>query len=175
MRPILVSVGETLVFFRLGDTERPVLKVSESPGQVVIVIRSEPNEHLTLHRQDDGSVLLTHWSPDKPLGTWDKHRVSAARKLDYAAPDKHAHYITHHPLRNVIGMDGHHLVGRRINLYAATPRAKYERAQRVTIEAPSPEFMLTFSLATPEQPYSTPDDPHVVTSFGQLYFRPESD
>lgn len=34
--PILTGVSETIVFFRHGELERPVLKVMESPDQVVI-------------------------------------------------------------------------------------------------------------------------------------------
>lgn len=162
----------TIVFFRCGELERPVLKVMESADQVVIVIRSEPNEHMTLHREADGTVLLTHWSEDKPPGTWDATNVEVARSLGYGDPERHAHYYAHRPLFSVQGMDGHELGGRRIDIEPATAKAKYVNAERIVIDAPRREFMLTFHLATPEQPYSAPDDPHVVTSFGDLYFRP---
>jgi hypothetical protein len=165
----------TLVFFRHGEIERPVLKVTDSPDQVLIVIRSEPNEHLTLHRESDGTVLLTHWSEDKPAGTWDAANVEVARSLGYRDPERHAHYYAHRPLFPVQGMDGHELGGRRIDLEAATDKAKYAAPQRIVVDAPARTFMLTFHLATPEQPYSSPDDPHVATSFGDLYFRPRFD
>jgi hypothetical protein len=168
-------MDETMVFFRHGDLEQPVLKVTESADQVVIVIRSEPNEHMTLHRQDDGTVLLTHWSEDKPPGTWDETNVEIARSLGYGDPDRHAHYYAHRPVFPVHGMDGHELGGRRINIEAATAKAKYAKAKRIVIDTPRREFMLTFHLATPEQPYSSPDAPHVVTSFGDFYFRPRID
>ena len=58
------------------------------------------------------------------------------------------------------------------NIEAASPKAKYAEADRILIHAPRREFMLTFHLSTPKQPYSTPDEPHVITSFGELYFRP---
>lgn len=163
----------TIVVFRHEGSEWPVLKVTESPDQVLIVIRSEPDEHITLHGQADGTVLFTHWSPDKPRKTADAARARIARKLGYRDPDRHAHYYAHWPLVLAEGMDGHHLVGRRIRIDAARPKAKYANTPRVTIDAPAREFMLTFTLATPEQPYSAPDEPHITTSFGDLYFRPE--
>jgi hypothetical protein len=165
-------VNETMVFFRHGGVEWPVLKVMESADQVVIVIRSGPNEHMTLHRQDDGTTLFTHWSEDKPPGTWDETTVEVARKLGYGDPERHAHYYAHRPLFPVQGMDGHELGGRRIDIEAATNKAKYGNAERIVIDAPTREFMLAFHLSTPEQPYSAPDEPHVVTTFGDLYFRP---
>ena len=69
-------------------------------------------------------------------------------------------------------MDGHELGGRRVNIEAARPKAKYARASRVVVEAPAQEFMLSFHLSTPEQPYSELDAPHAPTGFGDLYFRP---
>jgi len=120
-------------------------------------------------------VVFTHWSPNKPPGTWDATKVEVAKSLGYGNPDKHAHYYQHRRLLTVQGMDSHHLVGRRINLDAVGVEAKYANAQRIVIDAPAKQFMLTCSLATPDQPYSTPDDPHVTTGFGDLYFRPESD
>lgn len=165
----------TVVFFRHGDLVRPVLKVTESPDQVVIVIRSEPNEHMTLHRESDGTVLLTHWSADKPPGTWDATNVGVARSLGYRDPERHAHYYAHRPLFPVQGMDGHELGGRRIDIEAASLKARYADARRIVVEAPARKFMLSFHLATPEQPYSSPDDPCVTTAFGDIFFRPIAD
>jgi hypothetical protein len=162
----------TIVFFRFERSELPVLKVIETSAQVVIVIRSERDEHLTLHREKDGALMLTHSSPDKPPSTWDAKRVEAARAVGYRNPEKHANYYTHRSLFPVIGMDGYELVARRITLAAAKPTQKYGRASRITVEAPASEFMLAFHLATIDQPYSAPDEPRVSTHLGDLYFRP---
>jgi hypothetical protein len=167
------SVAKTkIVFFRFENLERPVLKVVEKIDQVAIVIRSEANEHLTLHREANGTVLLTHWTPDKPRGTWDATRIEVARRLGYRNAERHAHYLTHRPLFPVQGMDGHELCGRRVILESATAKRKYVRAPHIVIDAPAREFMLTFHLATPEQPYSAPEEPHIATGFGDLHFRP---
>jgi hypothetical protein len=176
LRSFELMADMTLVFIRCGDVERPVLKVVERPDQVVIIIRCEQDEHLTLHRKADGTVMFTHWSSDKPRGAWDRARVEAARKLGWQNPDKHAHYYSHRPLfpAPIEGMDGHELVSRRIQLEAAPTRAKYARKPRIVVEAPAREFMLSFHLSTREQPYSAPDAPHVATSFGELYFRPNT-
>lgn len=163
----------TIVYFQHMDLCRPVLKVLETEDQVLIAIRSESNEHLTLHRQRDGSTLLTHWSPDKPQGTCDRERVSAARSLGWSDPERHAHYYIHQPLFSSIGgMDGYELLGRRIKLEAAKPSSKYDHARQIVLNAPGREFMLRFVLSTAEQPYSAVDEPHVETRFGGLYFRP---
>lgn len=172
----LVAVkGTTLVVFQLGDLKRSVVKVIEKLDQVVIVMRSLVNEHVTLHRQPDATLLLTHWSPEKPPGTWDAMRVEAARKLGYRDPDRHADYLTHRPLFPVQGMDGHELCGRRMSLDAATAKSKYARCPQVVLDAPSREFMLTLHLGTSEQPYFASDEPHVGTELGDLYFRANAD
>ena len=69
-------------------------------------------------------------------------------------------------------MDGYELTGRRVHMADAPLKAKYERAPRIVVDAPSLEFMLWFHLSTSEQPYSAPGDPHVSTSLGDLYFQP---
>jgi len=96
----------TIVFLRFGDLIRPVLKVRETTHQVVIALRSEPDEHLTVHRQATGALLLTHWSANKPAGTWDALRAEGARDLGWRDAGRHANYLTHRPLVPVEGMDG---------------------------------------------------------------------
>jgi hypothetical protein len=162
----------TIVYCRHAELERPLLKIIERTDDVTIVIRSERDEHLSLHRMD-GRILLTHYSPDLASSTHDRLRVEAARAQGYRDPERHADYIAHWPLHpHVIGMDGHFLCGRRIYLSQASAKPKYERMARIDIEAPASEFMLDFMLATSEQPYSRACEPHVETSFGNLYFSP---
>lgn len=165
---------ETIVFLRSPDLERPVLKVVERDDQVVIVLRSEPDEHLTLHREATGSLLLTHWSAHKPAGTWDVLRAEAARSTGYRDPSRHANYLTHQPLVPVQGTDGYELCERRVSLKAARPKEKYARGPLIVVDVPGSEVMLSFHLGTPEQPYSAPDEPHVATALGDLYVRPSS-
>jgi hypothetical protein len=162
----------TAVFFRYGALNRPVLKVADGGSNVIIAIRSEKDEHLSLHASDDGP-MFTHWSPSKPETTWDALRVSAARKLRWRDPDRHAHYYAHRPLfpEPIDGMDGHELVGRYVNLAAASAKAKYERSDRIELEAPGAEFMLSIYLSTPGQSVEDADSPHIQTEFGDLYFK----
>jgi len=150
--------------------------VVEKSGQVVIVIRSERDEHLAVHRMADGPVMFTHSSPDKPPGAWDATRAEIARKLGFRNPGKHAHYYAHRPLfpEPIVGMDGHVLVERRVRIEAGSPPAKYANTPRIVVDAGAPEFMLGVHLSTPGQPYSSPEEPHVATAFGALYFRPVS-
>jgi len=164
----------TVVYFRCGDLERPAVKVEErADGDVTIMIRSERDEHLSLHTTDNG-ILLTHYAPDVASSTYDEARVAAARASGYRDPERDARYIAHWTLnRCVIGMDGHYLVGRRISLERASAKPKYENVPRIVVDVPAAECMVTFILATAEQPYSKPDEPHVETDLGSLYFRPE--
>jgi hypothetical protein len=165
----------TLVYFRHDELVRPVLKVIERQNldDVTIMIRSEVDEHLSLHHEAEGGTLLTYYNPAFASSSHDEARVSAARAHGYRDPERHGKYIAHWTLpARVVGMDGHILAGRRIFLDQATSKLKYERMPRVDIEAPAAEFMLDLILATAEQPYSKPDEPHVSTSFGDLYFRP---
>jgi hypothetical protein len=162
----------TAIFFRCESVERPVLTVAEKKDQVVIAIRSERDEHLTIHRDRQEGVIFTHYAPDLSMSTWDKLRVEAAKKCGYGDPVRHANYIQHRPLfEPVIGADGHELVGRRINIEMARPKTKYEKGERITVNAPASEFMLTLILSTPGQPYSALHEAHVESQFGALYFR----
>ena len=69
----------TAVFFRAPDGFEPVLRVMETgSAQVVVAIRTERDEHLTLHRQADGELRLTWWSADKQPDTHDAARVAIA-------------------------------------------------------------------------------------------------
>jgi hypothetical protein len=156
------------VFFRHGTLARPVLVVEERPHDVHIYIRSERDEHLSLHRQRDGIVLLTHWSPDKPPSVWDDTRVAIARAVGIRDPERHGKYYQHRPLVPGGFSNGDEmLVGRRVDIAAATAKAKYERGPLLDIAAPAQQIMvriyITATLTTPE--------PHVPTAFGDLYFR----
>jgi hypothetical protein len=115
----------TIVFMRCGDLKRPVLKVTERHDDVVSALRSGgSDEHLSLHREEDGRVILL--------------RVEVARKLGYRDPERHGTYVEHRPLSpSVQGADGHLLVGRRITIESAKPKAKYERADHIVIDTPA--------------------------------------
>lgn len=176
MAVVVVNAGvtTTVVWVRHGALERPVLRIEEKPNDVQIIIRSERNEHVSLHRAEDG-VIVTYYAPDMASSTHDANRISAARAAGYRDPERHADYVMHRYLWNgpIVGMEGHELCGRRITLERASAKRKYDAMPRIVIDAPSTEFMLTFILATPEQPYPRPEEPHVDTTFGQLYFRAE--
>ncbi|HEX6703012.1 MAG TPA: hypothetical protein VF101_19970 [Gaiellaceae bacterium] len=130
------------------------MKVEERPNDVTIMLRSERDEHLSLHGTEDG-ILVTHYSPDVASSVHDEARVAAARARGWRDPQRHADYIAHWWLQpRVSGMDGHILCGRRIYLERAKAKRKYEAKPRITIDAPAAEFMVEVVLSTPEQPYS---------------------
>lgn len=103
--------NETAVFFRCGDLQRPAVVVRERPDHVLILLRSERDEHLSLHRDHKkGEVIVTLWSPDLASSASDAVRVEVARKLGFRHPERHGSYIIHRPLfpEPIIGADGQH-------------------------------------------------------------------
>jgi hypothetical protein len=169
-----VAAKTTAVFFRHSDLERPVLVVVErtlrSGPDVQIAIRSEADEHLSLHREESGLILLTHRSPNKPPSVWDETRVSLARRAGLRHPERHGEYYQHHPLARFEGVEGHHLVGKLVEIENAPARAKYARGPRITVEATARRFTLNINLTTPGQQLRS-EVPCVPTAFGALYFR----
>lgn len=162
----------TAVFFRYGALARPVLVVEQRPRDVHIYIRTEPNEHLSLHGQEDGSVLLTHWSPGKPASVWDEARVRIARAIGYRDPERHGKYYQHRAV--VMGRFANSddmLVGKRVDIAAASAKAKYTRGPSIEIAAPAQQFMVHMYITAT---LSTSGEPHVPTAFGNLYFRTQS-
>jgi hypothetical protein len=166
---------ESIVFVSHGPLERPVVLVIERTFRdgrpdLQIVLRKVPEEHLSLHRQDDGGLLLTHSSPDKPPSVWDEGRVRGARALGWRDPEKHGTYYQHHRIPEG-SPDGWPLVGKLIDLATVRPmKAKYERAPRIAIVAPAPLFMLRVNLTSPGQVLAS-EEPRIATAFGELYFR----
>jgi hypothetical protein len=159
----------TAVFFRYGDLARPVLLIEERQRDVHIYIRSERDEHLSLHRERDGTVLLTHWSPDKPPSVWDDTRIAVARAVGIRDPERHGRYYQHRPLVPGGFINGDEmLVGKRVDIADAPARAKYERASRLEIAATAQQFMVRIYISAT---LPTPDERHVATAFGNLYFR----
>ena len=167
---------ESVVFVSHAELVRAVVLVIErrlrnGRPDLQIVLRKEPEEHLSLHREDDGGLLLAHSSPDKPPSVWDEGRVRAARALGWRYPEKHGTYYQHHRIYPEGSADGWPLVGKLIDLANVRPtKAKYERAPRIAIVAPAPLFMLHMNLTSPGHVLAS-EQPRIVTAFGDLTFR----
>ncbi len=166
-----MRMPRTVVRFRHAALERPVVVVEEQRGDTVIRLRPWGDEHLTLHRQDDG-ILLTHRSSHKPRSVWDEDRIAAARACGYKDPERHGDYYQHRRLVLMSNIEGYRLVGGSIDIKAASERSKYEDATSIVIDAPAQKFMLNVWLTTPRQELPR-DEPRVETPFGALYFRSE--
>src|SRR5437870_13777739 len=114
-------MAKSVVFVVRGSLERAVVLVIERTlrdgrPDLQIVLRKIPEEHLSLHREDDGGLLLTHSSPDKPPSVWDEDRVQAARALGWRHPEKHGTYYQHHRIYPDASADGWALVRKLIDL-----------------------------------------------------------
>lgn len=169
-----VPAKRTAVVFRCGELARPVLLVEEryGGGDVFVFLRARADEHLSLHREVDGSTLFTIWSPDKPRSVWDDARVNVARRLGHGDPERHAHYYVHRRLYGpAVGEDVEMLVGWAVRITAASRRAKYERMASLEVVAPAEECMVRVLLRTS----GDTSEPGVATAFGTLHFRFDED
>jgi len=126
---------------------------------------------VTLHARDGEPILLTIFISDKSPGSLDELRVEAARKAGFRDPERHGKYLSHQELHRIQNVDGFPLVGFHVDLSSFRDKPKYARRERVEIEAPSDSFMLWPYLSTPEFPIDSPDEPHVNTPLGDIYFR----
>lgn len=82
---------EKVISFQLNKTIKPIIKVVESPLQIISCLIPYDGAHITLHRTDAG-ILQTLW--DKKY--WSVHspaRINIAGKLGYRNSQKHAHYL----------------------------------------------------------------------------------
>ena len=146
---------EVVLFVRHDSLEMAVVRVIERTlrdgrPDVQIVLRMDPEEHLSLHREDDGGLLLTHSSPGKPPSVWDEARVRGARALGWRDPEKHGTYYQHHRIYPFSNVEGYHLVGKLIELARVHPaKPKYARLPHIAIAAPASTFMLQVNLTTP--------------------------
>jgi len=129
-------------------SNKPFLDIDDRRTDQVVLRFLARDEHITLHLQNDGSILKTHYYPDKPPSTWDETKVKIARQISYQHPERHGSYVDHRPLPKIDNMDGYHLLGRRIDLQSIHPRQQYYNHVQETISVPNDQFMLIFYLST---------------------------
>jgi hypothetical protein len=141
-------MSETIIYFRSGAHERPIIKVVDNEkDQVVLHFLEAKQEHLTLHLQQRGIVLRTHWSSEKPKGGWDDTRVEIAKKLGFTNPEKHGKYYVHSPVGSISDSLPLHLIGKQVDINKApNDKLKYKKLRKVTIEVPAEVIMVSFYL-----------------------------
>jgi len=130
------------------QSQKPFLETDDRRQDQVVLRFIDKDEHITLHLQTDGTILKTHYYPDKPSSTWDEQKIEIARALNYQDLERHGSYIDHQPLSKIDNVNGYHLVGRRIDLTQIQPRQTYYNHIQHTIQVSSDQFMLTFYLFT---------------------------
>lgn len=129
---------------------KPFLEIDNRRTDQVVLRFISRDEHITLHLDDVGQIIKTHYFPDKPSSTWDETNVETARTLGYRNPERHGSYVDHRPLPHIDNIQGYHLVGRLIDLDGIQPRQRYYSNIDQTLVVPSNKFMLNFYLSTPE-------------------------
>lgn len=170
---------ETIVYMRHGELRRPVFRVVEaSSGDVQVYVRAGRDEHVSIHRNDEPEfpLVITHHAPELASSTWDPVRVEAARSAQIEDAERHGNYTFNLKLSKsqlespVLGMDGIHIVGRRIVIGDATDKPKYEKGSKVELNAPGAECMVDIVLSTQSRPCQDRDAARVATGFGDVCF-----
>lgn len=147
-----------------------MIKVLEKKkNQVVLAFIPFQGEHVTLHLQNNGSILKTHHDINKPKSTWDSARVEVARSLEYKDPERHGQYYDHSPLMKICNVSGYYLCGRRINLAENSAGKNYVKERKIIIDAPKNDFMLDLYLSTDDNPYLKRGNPFLETSIGKIF------
>lgn len=131
-------------------SNKPFLEVDDQRLDQVVLRFIAKDEHITLHLQQNGSILKTHYYPDKPSSVWDETNVDVARAMNYRHPERHGSYVDNRPLPKIDNVEGYYLLGRRIDLQAIQPRQRYYNQIQQTLIVPDDQFMLGFYLSTPD-------------------------
>lgn len=68
-----------LVSFRFKSIAKPVLEISDNGvNQAIIRLIPYADEHITIHLRNDGSLLRTQSSVNKPKSVWDETNIEIA-------------------------------------------------------------------------------------------------
>lgn len=159
-----------IVSFKHKAISKPTLEITKNKkDQIIIRFIPYKDEHITVHKRRDGSLLRTHFSSNKPKSVWDNTRVTAARGMGYKKPEKHGQYVIHTPLVKLENMQGYFLGGRLIELSGYKPKARYYKKEGLEITAPNNKFLLKLYLSTIDNPRNSQFD-KVKTSLGDIFF-----
>lgn len=148
---------------------KPTLEITDN-GIDQVVIRFIPygDEHVTIHKEENGNFVVTHFSSNKEKSIWDDTRIKVARNLQIPNPERHGNYYYNSPLPMIENADGYHLMGRLIDLDSFNPRAKYQNNIDRTFSVQMKKFMLTIFFSTFENPRNEKEDV-VNTILGNIY------
>lgn len=130
------------------SSNKPFLEIDDQRIDQVVLRFIDRDEHVTLHLRRDGSILKTHYFPDKPSSVWDDTNVEVARSMNYRQPERHGSYVDNRPLPKIDNIEGYYLLGRRIDLQVIQPRQRYYNNIHQTLIVTEDQFMLEFYLST---------------------------
>lgn len=148
----MTQMKSTIIAFQSKNELKPVLEINDNQLDQVVIRFISKDEHITIHEGNDGSLLRTHYWPNKPHSKWDEERVGIAKYLGYEHPEKHGNYVIHSPLTKFENGTGYHLVGRLIKLSELNPRQRYYKNISKTVSARDDSFMLNIHLSTKDNP-----------------------
>lgn len=161
------DLADVIVAFKSPQAVKPVLKICRKESDQVVINFISIDEHITIHSDDDGSLIRTHYYPDKPKSSWDELRVETARRRGNPHPERHGRYPINARLSKIDNAAGYHLVDRQVNLNLLNPSQHYINNIDKVMDAPDDKFMLTLYLSTKENPCS-PKLERVATCLGDV-------
>lgn len=159
-----------IVAFNDGNTIKATLQITDNEiDQIVIRFIPYRDEHITLHLNNDGSVVRTHYKDDKEKSVWDETRVQVATAMGNPNPDRHGKYVINTRLPEVDNIEGYYLGGRLIDLTSFTPMSRYSNNIDHIFSSGFTKFMLQIYLSTTNNPRSGIGN-RVTTSIGEVCF-----
>lgn len=162
-----------VVAVRSSNHHKPIIFLDLTDQNQVVIRFLSRDEHITIHRQDNGSLLKTHYFLEKPSSVWDSQRVETARSLGVEDPERHDNYVDQQILSAISDPHGHYLVGRRVDLDALTPGRRYYNRIAHTLNVGRDNFMLGIYLSTPQN-RRVSSGVGIPTVFGDVCFEEET-
>lgn len=164
-----------IIAFNDGNNTKATLQIRDN-GRDQIVIRLLPfgEEHITLHLNPDGSIVRTHYKPDKAKSVWDETRVEVARSMGNPEPERHGNYVINTPLTKIDNIQGYYLGGRLLDLDSFNPRARYSNNIDHVFNSGLAKFILEIYLSTADNPRPRTSN-RVATSLGDICFEFEGE
>lgn len=158
-----------IIAFKSPKTTKPVLKIGKGRSDQIVIDFISFDEHISIHSEDDGILIRTHYYPDKPESSWDELQIDTARESGNPRPERHGNYVINGRLPKIDNVAGYHLVGRLIDLNSLNPRQHYTNNIEKVINAPEDKFMLTLYLSTKDNPCNSKLE-RVTTYLGDVCF-----
>ena len=100
---------ETELYVSYQKSAYSIGRLAQDTDKQVLFAFHMHDWHLTLHKENDGSLLRTLYDPKKRRRSIDHQYVETARAIGYKDSDRHGNYIAHSDLIRFSNHKGFHL------------------------------------------------------------------